>query len=211
MLKLWREWGVNLFSKYLIIIDNLIQTGLDKVRPRYTCQHTHNPEFLHLLWRGAISQNISFETPYGGQFTSSTQLIKPKLACYTLPSPPTQHHTYFTNIPPLYMSITINSPFGSMYQHIFLLSSQIISNQYFTSTFIWYSSQGIAAIPPSAFYSPEHKYMGAKYIRFCFIKVSTCFPFNGLSVRVVLRGTVVGGLTDVWKNLWQSHHWSCMT
>ncbi|PFX30386.1 kynurenine--oxoglutarate transaminase 3-like isoform X2 [Stylophora pistillata] len=30
--------------------------------------------------------------------------------------------------------------------------------------------KGIAAIPPSAFYSPEHKYMGAKYIRFCFIK-----------------------------------------
>ena len=41
MLKLWCEWGVSLFSKYLIIIDNLIQTGLDKVRPRYTCQHTH--------------------------------------------------------------------------------------------------------------------------------------------------------------------------
>lgn len=53
--------------------------------------------------------------------------------------------------------------------------------------------------------------MGAKYIRFCFIKVSTCFPFNGLSVRVVLRRTVVSGLTDVWKNLRQSLHWSCMT
>ena len=37
-------------------------------------------------------------------------------------------------------------------------------------------SQGICAIPPSAFYSPQHKHFGAKYIRFCFIKVSmhTC-------------------------------------
>lgn len=30
--------------------------------------------------------------------------------------------------------------------------------------------KGICAIPPSAFYSPQHKHFGAKYIRFCFIK-----------------------------------------
>ncbi|KAL9989089.1 hypothetical protein ACROYT_G003598 [Oculina patagonica] len=30
--------------------------------------------------------------------------------------------------------------------------------------------KGIAAIPPSAFYSAQHKHYGAKYIRFCFIK-----------------------------------------
>ena len=47
------------------------------------------------LTREAISQNISFETPYGGQFTLSTQLIKPKLACHT-PLPPHQHSTTLT-------------------------------------------------------------------------------------------------------------------
>jgi len=30
--------------------------------------------------------------------------------------------------------------------------------------------KGIAAIPPSAFYSAQHKHYGAKFIRFCFIK-----------------------------------------
>ncbi|XP_074607029.1 kynurenine--oxoglutarate transaminase 3-like isoform X1 [Acropora palmata] len=30
--------------------------------------------------------------------------------------------------------------------------------------------KGIAAIPPSAFYSSQHKHHGSKYIRFCFIK-----------------------------------------
>ncbi|XP_006824274.1 kynurenine aminotransferase-like [Saccoglossus kowalevskii] len=30
--------------------------------------------------------------------------------------------------------------------------------------------KGIGAIPPSAFYNPENKHLGANYIRFCFIK-----------------------------------------
>jgi hypothetical protein len=32
--------------------------------------------------------------------------------------------------------------------------------------------QKLAAIPPSAFYSKEHKYLAANMIRFCFIKVN---------------------------------------
>lgn len=31
-------------------------------------------------------------------------------------------------------------------------------------------TQGVATIPCSAFFGPEHKYIGEKYIRFCFIK-----------------------------------------
>ena len=31
------------------------------------------------LWLRANARNVSFKTPYGGQFTLSTQLIKPKL------------------------------------------------------------------------------------------------------------------------------------
>lgn len=30
---------------------------------------------------------------------------------------------------------------------------------------------GVQGIPPSAFYSKEHKYLGEDYIRLCFIKV----------------------------------------
>ena len=31
--------------------------------------------------------------------------------------------------------------------------------------------QGLGAIPPSAFYSPEHSHLSGKYIRFHFAKV----------------------------------------
>ena len=33
-------------------------------------------------------------------------------------------------------------------------------------------TQGLGAIPPSAFYSPEHSHLSGKYIRFHFAKVS---------------------------------------
>ena len=42
------------------------------------------------------------EALYGGQFTLSTHLIKPKLSCYT-PSP-TEHHSVFRNLAPQYTS-----------------------------------------------------------------------------------------------------------
>lgn len=37
----------------------------------------------------------------------------------------------------------------------------------------WLSkNRKLQGIPPSAFFSQEHKYIGENYIRFCFIKVS---------------------------------------
>ena len=42
------------------------------------------------------------ETLYGGQFTLSTHLIKPKLSRHT--PPPTEHHSVFRNLAPLYTS-----------------------------------------------------------------------------------------------------------
>ena len=44
-----------------------------------------------------LSRVQSFETLYGGQFTLSTQLIKPKLSFYT--PPPMQHHSFYRNLP----------------------------------------------------------------------------------------------------------------
>ena len=52
---------------------------------------------------------------YGGQFTLSTQLIKPN---YLVLLPPTQHHSFFRNLPPLYF-------FGGVLEEpAFLLFSQ---------------------------------------------------------------------------------------
>ena len=46
----------------------------------------------------------AFESLCGGQFTSSTQLIKPN---YLVILPPTQHHSFFRNLPPLFLSTCI--------------------------------------------------------------------------------------------------------
>ena len=48
-------------------------------------------------WQRANARNISFET-LGGQLTLTTQFIKPKLTCYI--PPPTQHHSFYRNLPP---------------------------------------------------------------------------------------------------------------
>ena len=48
--------------------------------------------------------------------------------------------------------------------------------------------QNITAIPPSAFYGPEHKTMGSSFIRCCFIKVVLLlFSLFVLGVICVLR------------------------
>ena len=44
--------------------------------------------------------------------------------------------------------------------------------------------QKLASIPPSAFYSKEHKHMGENFIRLCFIKVIK-FCFNWCNIRVI--------------------------
>ena len=47
---------------------------------------------------GLTLETSAFECLYGGQFTLSTQLIKPN---YLVKLPPTQHHSFFRNLPPL--------------------------------------------------------------------------------------------------------------
>ena len=41
-------------------------------------------------------------TLYGGQFTLPTQLIKPIIRLYSLP---TEHHSFFRNLPPLFLLV----------------------------------------------------------------------------------------------------------
>ena len=64
---------------------------------------------IHSLWRRADAQNVSFETFYGGLFTLPTRLIILKLSCLTFP--PTKHHSFFRNLPPLILNILVrNTP-----------------------------------------------------------------------------------------------------
>ena len=48
---------------------------------------------------GLALETSAFESLYGGQFTLSTQLIKPN---YLVILPPTRHHSFLRNVPPLY-------------------------------------------------------------------------------------------------------------
>ena len=47
---------------------------------------------------GVTLETSAFESLYGGQFALSTQLIKPN---YFVILAPTQHHSFFKNLPPL--------------------------------------------------------------------------------------------------------------
>ena len=47
---------------------------------------------------GLTLETSAFASLYGGQFTLSTQLIKPN---YLVTLPPTQHHSFFRNLPHL--------------------------------------------------------------------------------------------------------------
>ena len=49
---------------------------------------------------GLTLETSASESLYGGQFTLSTQLIKPN---YLVILPPTQHHSFFRNLPPLFI------------------------------------------------------------------------------------------------------------
>ena len=57
------------------------------------------------LHRSLGLETSAFESLYGGQFTLSTQLIKPN---YLVILPPTQHHSFFRNLPPLLVSMSID-------------------------------------------------------------------------------------------------------
>ena len=48
---------------------------------------------------GLMLETSASESLYGGQFTLSTQLITPN---YLVILPPTQHHSFFRNLPPLF-------------------------------------------------------------------------------------------------------------
>ena len=52
--------------------------------------------------KGLTLETSAFESLYGGQFTLSTQLIKPN---YLVILPPTQHHSFFRNLSPLFILI----------------------------------------------------------------------------------------------------------
>ena len=45
-------------------------------------------------------RDLAFDCLYGGQFTLSTQLIKPN---YLVILPLTQHHSFFRNLPPIFI------------------------------------------------------------------------------------------------------------
>ena len=47
---------------------------------------------------GIMLETSAFESLYGGQVALSTRLIKPN---YRVILPPTQHHSFFRNLPPL--------------------------------------------------------------------------------------------------------------
>ena len=49
---------------------------------------------------GLTLETSAFESLYGGQFTLSTQVIKPN---YFVILPPTQHHSFFRNLPPVFV------------------------------------------------------------------------------------------------------------
>ena len=51
---------------------------------------------------GLTLETSASKSLYGGQFTLSTQLIKPN---YLVILPPTQHHSFFRNLPPLFILI----------------------------------------------------------------------------------------------------------
>ena len=68
--------------------DSLALAG---VFPRFKSATLRSDEGLTL-------ETSASESLYGGQFTLSTQLIKPN---YLVILPPTQHHSFFRNLPPL--------------------------------------------------------------------------------------------------------------
>ena len=75
-----------------------------------------------LAFRSA--QNVSLETLGGGQFTLSTQLIMTKVSCYT--HPPTQHHSFFGMLPPLFINFSVVTLFDYSSQFI----SVVVSGAY---------------------------------------------------------------------------------
>ena len=68
----------------------------------YGGQFTLSTQLITPNDEGLTLETSSSESLYDGQFTLSTQLIKPN---YLVILPPTQHHSFFRNLPPLSYTI----------------------------------------------------------------------------------------------------------
>ena len=73
---------------------------------------------------GLTLETSASQSLYGGQFTLSTQLIKPN--CLVILSP-TQHHSFFRNLPPAYMYATQNGVHLSSLYRVSYSASYTIS------------------------------------------------------------------------------------
>ena len=79
---------------------------------------------------GLTLETSASESLYGGQFTLSTQLIKPN---YLVILPPTQHHSFFRNLPPLCVCtfLTLHWQLHWKFAPLYLLAARpaVIQNQ----------------------------------------------------------------------------------
>ena len=80
------------FSRYQAPANSVAPPSL------YKPHTTHNSSIRSD--EGLTLETSAFESLYGSQFTLSTQLIKPN---YLAILPPTQYHSFFRNLPPLFV------------------------------------------------------------------------------------------------------------
>ena len=76
-------------------------SGPNECTRKYCAQSPEAKCYSRTDWRYMSRYKLLYppsECLYGGQFTLSTQLIKPN---YVVILPPTQHHSFFRNLPPL--------------------------------------------------------------------------------------------------------------
>ena len=88
-----------------------VQAGEDsrtrsRVLPAVLCATSARNNCWRALLQGLTLETSAFESLYGGQFTLSTQLIERN---YLVILPPTQHHSFFRNLPPLLFTIARKS------------------------------------------------------------------------------------------------------
>ena len=97
--------GINAFhSTNLFCCFSRYQAPTNSVPPSF-CKKPHTTHNSSIRSdEGLTLEKSAFESLYGGQFTLSTQLIKPN---YLVILPPTQHYSFFRNLPPLFVHTTV--------------------------------------------------------------------------------------------------------
>ena len=80
------------FISFILVFFRYHVPATNSVAPFFAYKPTHNPQFLHSLWRRANARNFSVKTPYDGQFTLINSADKTKITW--LPQP-TEHHSFF--------------------------------------------------------------------------------------------------------------------